>query len=417
MLRGSNEFLKENSVRIISGLAVTVQATKLHKQSNIHEGGDESVLSTQEYIRKVVEDVGEDDDSKVGSWVSAIEFVNANGGIVNLCLEDMKDYLKNEKLEQVVAIIKSCAPNALGDLIDITVGGALILANILVFSPKQSLHYLKITIRNVVKVFHKDTVPGNGSGVGWSGMLDEEEIMKLLEEEEMDELELQDGRNVTYEEHQLRLDEDALILALEEEEREVRAEQEWLDKYPTFLGNGNCSIGALGALRKSTHPVMEIFLYPLEVKGFEVEDEAFDFEVLEAEGFDFEAEAFEAKAFSFKAKALVFEAFEDEAFKNEAFDFEAYKAFAFKAFEAIAFEGFDFEAFEAIDFKGFEALGLEAFKALNFEVEAFDFENQDSSSSHDKSIETPLSTSSSSLYELVYEKWSSPISIYTFFLS
>ncbi|GKG45281.1 hypothetical protein Tco_0495359, partial [Tanacetum coccineum] len=65
------------------------------------------------------------------------------------------------------------------------------------------MHYLNITMRNVVKVFHKDTVPGNGSGVGWSGMLDEEEIMKLLEEEEMDELELQDGRNVTYEEHQL----------------------------------------------------------------------------------------------------------------------------------------------------------------------------------------------------------------------
>ncbi|GKD43404.1 hypothetical protein Tco_1268049 [Tanacetum coccineum] len=173
--------LEEKSVRIISGLAVTVQATKLHKQSDIHEGGDESVLSTQEYIRKVVKDVGN-----------------------NQVLRSECTWRSHR--------------------------GVLILANVSVFSPKQSLHYLKITIRNVVKVFHKDTVLGNGSGVGWSRMLDEEEIMKLLEEEEMDELELQDGRNVTDEEHQLRLDEDALILALEEEEREVRAEQEWLDK-------------------------------------------------------------------------------------------------------------------------------------------------------------------------------------------
>lgn len=37
-------------------------------------------MSTQEYIRKVVEDVGEDNDFTRGLWVSAIEFVNVNGG-------------------------------------------------------------------------------------------------------------------------------------------------------------------------------------------------------------------------------------------------------------------------------------------------------------------------------------------------
>nr|GEW89131.1 hypothetical protein [Tanacetum cinerariifolium] len=71
--------LEENPVRIILGHAGIVQADKLHKQSDIHEGGDESVLSTQEYIRKVVKDVDEDEDFKGGSWVSAVEFVNANG--------------------------------------------------------------------------------------------------------------------------------------------------------------------------------------------------------------------------------------------------------------------------------------------------------------------------------------------------
>ncbi|GKD64238.1 GPCR kinase, partial [Tanacetum coccineum] len=47
---------------------------------------------------------------------------------------------------------------------DIIVGAALILTNVSVFSPKPSMHYLNITMRNVVKVFCKDTVPGSGSG-------------------------------------------------------------------------------------------------------------------------------------------------------------------------------------------------------------------------------------------------------------
>ncbi|GKF11294.1 hypothetical protein Tco_0049220, partial [Tanacetum coccineum] len=38
------------------------------------------VMSTQEYMKKVVEDVGE--DFKHGSWVSATDYVNANGGTV-----------------------------------------------------------------------------------------------------------------------------------------------------------------------------------------------------------------------------------------------------------------------------------------------------------------------------------------------
>ncbi|GKE23868.1 hypothetical protein Tco_1435380, partial [Tanacetum coccineum] len=203
---------------------------------------------------KVVEDVGEDEDFKSGAWVSATEYVNVNGGIVCGCLGDIKNFLTNEKLKQVVAIIKSCTPNALGDLTvnvkdisgtiagaihhkvindggygkDVTIGSALILDNVLVFSPKPSMHYLNITMKNMVKVLHKDSVPGNGSGVGGSGMLmEEEEIVKLMEEEEMADLELQVCWNVT---HQEMADEEALNLALEEEARQARADQEWLDK-------------------------------------------------------------------------------------------------------------------------------------------------------------------------------------------
>nr|GEW26192.1 hypothetical protein [Tanacetum cinerariifolium] len=81
------------------------------------------------------------------------------------------------------AVIKSCTPNALGDLTvtlrdlsgtisgtihykvlteerfakAFTVESALILHNVSIFSPKQSTHhYLNIRKKNMVKVFHKD---------------------------------------------------------------------------------------------------------------------------------------------------------------------------------------------------------------------------------------------------------------------
>ncbi|GKB19437.1 hypothetical protein Tco_0853360 [Tanacetum coccineum] len=78
-------------VRIISGPASIVQAAKLRKIADIREGVEEFVMSTQEYIRKVVEDVAR-------------------------ALGNIKNFLKNGKLNRVIAIIKSCSPNALGDL-------------------------------------------------------------------------------------------------------------------------------------------------------------------------------------------------------------------------------------------------------------------------------------------------------------
>ncbi|GJS33967.1 hypothetical protein Tco_0532349 [Tanacetum coccineum] len=55
---------------------------------------------------KVVEDVDEDDDFNSGAWVSATNYVNAFGGTVTGCLGDIDNFLKKEKLEQVVAIVK-----------------------------------------------------------------------------------------------------------------------------------------------------------------------------------------------------------------------------------------------------------------------------------------------------------------------
>ncbi|PWA62727.1 hypothetical protein CTI12_AA356600 [Artemisia annua] len=154
--------LEENKpVRIIPGPAGIFQASKLRKQLDIHEGGVESVLSTQEYIKKIVKDVGEDEDFNRGPWLRSIEYVKKNGGIVSGCLGDIKQHLNKGKLEQVIAIVKSCTPNVLGDLTvilkdlsgtiggsihhkiideggpsygkDITVGAVLILANVSVF--------------------------------------------------------------------------------------------------------------------------------------------------------------------------------------------------------------------------------------------------------------------------------------------
>ncbi|GKC47227.1 zf-CCHC domain-containing protein [Tanacetum coccineum] len=178
-----------NPVRIIPGPAGIVQQAKLLKENVFILDSDGDLMSTQEYMQKVVEDVGEDDDFKSGSWVSATNYVNANGGTVTGCLEDIKNFLKNEKLDQVVAIVKSCSPNVLDDLTvtmkdlsgtipetihykvigddgygkDITVGATLILDNVSVSTPKPSMHYLNITKKNVVKVFRKDTVPGSDS--------------------------------------------------------------------------------------------------------------------------------------------------------------------------------------------------------------------------------------------------------------
>ncbi|GKF50354.1 transposase, MuDR, MULE transposase domain protein [Tanacetum coccineum] len=99
---------------------------------------DGALMSTQEYMQKVVEDVGEDADFNSGASVSATNYVNAFGGNI---------YRVHYRYEK-----------------DITVGAAMILANVSVFTPKPSKHYLNITMRNMVKVFLKDTVPESGSG-------------------------------------------------------------------------------------------------------------------------------------------------------------------------------------------------------------------------------------------------------------
>ncbi|GKA86619.1 reverse transcriptase domain-containing protein [Tanacetum coccineum] len=133
----------------------------------------------------VPEDVSEDDHFTLGPWLSAIMHLHGEGVMPSGCLGDMKKYCINGKLELVVGVVMSCTPNALGDMTvtlkdptgimggtihykvfkneddgyakSIKVGSVLILRNVSVFTPKPSKHYLNITIRNIVKVFYKDT--------------------------------------------------------------------------------------------------------------------------------------------------------------------------------------------------------------------------------------------------------------------
>ncbi|GJZ54528.1 hypothetical protein Tco_0609413 [Tanacetum coccineum] len=131
-----------------------VQTTKLCKLADTREGKEESVMSTQEYIRKVIEDVGEDDDFTRASWLSVLEYVNLSSrlnalGDLTVTLKDFSGTISGPIHYEV--LIEERFAKA------ITVGAALILHNVSVFSPKQSTHhYLNITKKNMVKVFHKD---------------------------------------------------------------------------------------------------------------------------------------------------------------------------------------------------------------------------------------------------------------------
>ncbi|GJY43795.1 hypothetical protein Tco_0432008 [Tanacetum coccineum] len=158
-----------NPAMIIPSPAGIVQQAKLLKENVFILDSDGALMSTQEYMQKVVEDVGEDANFKSGAWISATNYVTATGGTITGCLGDINNFLKKRKLDQVVAIVKSCSPNVIGDLTmtmkdlsgtipgtihykvigdggygkDITVRAIMILANVSVITPKPSKHYKK----------------------------------------------------------------------------------------------------------------------------------------------------------------------------------------------------------------------------------------------------------------------------------
>nr|GEV22313.1 putative reverse transcriptase domain-containing protein [Tanacetum cinerariifolium] len=78
------------------------------KKANVQAWGHDNILTTHEYVRKVNEDVSEDDDFMQGSLLKVIVNLHGEGVIASGCLGDMKKYYIKWKLELMVGVVKSC---------------------------------------------------------------------------------------------------------------------------------------------------------------------------------------------------------------------------------------------------------------------------------------------------------------------
>ncbi|XP_057767403.1 uncharacterized protein LOC130987761 [Salvia miltiorrhiza] len=172
----------------IPGPAGAVHAAMLRKNHdrenhNVsdHDNGNDGLLSTQDYIRKAMDDTAEfDDDFSRHPWLSALQFLGtADGLIPSTPISSIKKCFNGDKVDQVVAVVKSCTPNGLGGLLvslkdptgtigasihhkvlsqtefgkELTTGAVLILQKVAIFAPVRSARYLNVTTRNLVKVF------------------------------------------------------------------------------------------------------------------------------------------------------------------------------------------------------------------------------------------------------------------------
>nr|GEX06069.1 hypothetical protein [Tanacetum cinerariifolium] len=83
--------LTPNPDRIILGPAGIVQATNLNNENDQWELNLDIDDLDLRLTPKVVEDVGDDEDFKSGSWVSATDYVNSNGSIKNNWLHSFRN--------------------------------------------------------------------------------------------------------------------------------------------------------------------------------------------------------------------------------------------------------------------------------------------------------------------------------------
>nr|GFA43517.1 hypothetical protein [Tanacetum cinerariifolium] len=64
------------------------------KKADVQEGGHENILTTQEYVKNLNEDMSEDDHFTQGPWVSAIVYLQGQGVIASGCLGDVENIPK-----------------------------------------------------------------------------------------------------------------------------------------------------------------------------------------------------------------------------------------------------------------------------------------------------------------------------------
>nr|GEV38722.1 hypothetical protein [Tanacetum cinerariifolium] len=86
--------------RIIPGPVGILQKALARKKADVQVGGHHNILTTQEYVKKVNEDVSEDDHFMQGPWLQAIVYLYGEGLSVSGCL----------------GVVNSCTPNSLGDM-------------------------------------------------------------------------------------------------------------------------------------------------------------------------------------------------------------------------------------------------------------------------------------------------------------
>nr|GEU43142.1 hypothetical protein [Tanacetum cinerariifolium] len=75
--------LKKPKERIILGLAGILQKALLRKNADVMLGGHDNIMTTQEYVKKVNEDVFEADHFTLGPWLRAIVHLHGEGGRPN----------------------------------------------------------------------------------------------------------------------------------------------------------------------------------------------------------------------------------------------------------------------------------------------------------------------------------------------
>ncbi|KAF3648146.1 putative ADP-ribosylation factor GTPase-activating protein AGD13-like [Capsicum annuum] len=192
VVENSDHQLQSPPQRLIPGPAGAVQAAMIQRtydlqcHNSISSQGD-NPIPTQEYIRRAVENSTDFDyDFQSNPWLCALEFVGAeNGKIPCTPLSSVNKCLQSARVDQVVAVVKSCTQNGLGGLIvtlkdptgsigasihhkvlsesqhgkDICIGSVLILKKVAVFCPSSSAYYLNITLGNLTKVFCKESGP------------------------------------------------------------------------------------------------------------------------------------------------------------------------------------------------------------------------------------------------------------------
>ncbi|GJZ27554.1 EEIG1/EHBP1 N-terminal domain-containing protein [Tanacetum coccineum] len=161
----------------------------------LRETLEEEARDEKERKEKIRQKQADDEEFMLEFGLKQKDVLHGLDGVVMSTYEEsvwdtIKHFPEKENFDQVVSIVNLVSSNAISYLPhdyetislcmyndlsgsstlqshwdgwchrkDITVGVALILANILVFSPKPFMHYLNITMRNVVKVFRKDTIP------------------------------------------------------------------------------------------------------------------------------------------------------------------------------------------------------------------------------------------------------------------